>query len=414
MAEQDTTTAEKPSSLEMSDEDFLNQEMPDFSSLSSGQDGDQDQDQKDEGNDDQGTAASAGDDDQKDDEVDSKDGGDDDEQSDDGDAQDDGQSDDGDNTKETDDESGDEGDGDKDEGSENDDKEGDTKESEKKDDSEIDFEAEYRRLMAPFKANGREIQVKNVDDAIALMQMGANYNKKMAALKPNLKLMKMLENNELLNEEKISFLIDVSRKDPNAISKLVTDSGLDPMDLDSEKAGAYKQSTYTVDDREIDFDTVLDEISGTPEYHRTVEIVGNKWDRASKQVVAEQPQLLKVINDHIASGIYDLISNEIDRERMLGRLTGVSDIEAYRQVGDAMAARGEFNRLNKQGGNDSKNDEPVIRKPKPKSEDDDTRKGKRRAASPTRSTTPKSTPQDFNPLAMSDEDFEKVADKRFT
>src|SRR5690606_29540484 len=71
----------------------------------------------------------------------------------------------------------------------------------------VDYEAEYKRLLTPFKANGREIQVKSVDDAIQLMQMGANYNKKMAALKPNLKLMKMLQNNNLLTEDKLSFFI---------------------------------------------------------------------------------------------------------------------------------------------------------------------------------------------------------------
>ena len=59
---------------------------------------------------------------------------------------------------------------------------------------ELDYKAEYEKLLKPFKANGRDIQVGSVDDAIALMQMGANYNKKMAALKPNMKLLKMLEN----------------------------------------------------------------------------------------------------------------------------------------------------------------------------------------------------------------------------
>ncbi len=128
----------------------------------------------------------------------------------------------------------------------------------------FDYEAEYKRLLTPFKANGRDIAVNSVDDAIQLMQMGANYGKKMAGLKPNLKLMKLLENNGLLSEEKLSYLIDLDKKSPEAISKLVKDSGLDPMDLDTDKASAYKQTTYTVDEREIELDTVLDDIQGTP------------------------------------------------------------------------------------------------------------------------------------------------------
>lgn len=278
----------------------------------------------------------------------------------------------------------------------------------------VDFEAEYKRLLAPFKANGREIAVKSVDDAIALMQMGANYNKKMAALKPNLKLMKMLENNGLLSEEKIGFLIDLEKKNPAAINKLVKDSGIDPMDLDAEKASGYKQTAYTVDDREIELDTVLDEIQGSPSYNRTLEIVSTKWDAASKQVIAGSPQLLKVINGHVESGIYDLISKEMESERLFGRLNGLSDIEAYRQIGDALHAKGAFNSL-AQGSSQRQQKPatpPVVVTPKPKVEDDKL-KDKRRAASSTKPAAPTSVPKDFNPLALSDEEFSKLVNKQF-
>ena len=279
----------------------------------------------------------------------------------------------------------------------------------------IDFEAEYNRLLAPFKANGRDIAVKSVDDAIALMQMGANYNKKMAALKPNLKLMKLLENNGLLSEDKIGFLIDLEKKNPAAINKLVKDSGIDPMDLDAEKASGYKQTAYTVDDREIELDTVLDEIQGTPSYNRTLEIVSTKWDAASKQVVAGNPQVLKIINDHVSSGIYDIISREIESERMFGRLNGLPDIEAYRQVGDALHARGAFNHLAQGSSQNQGQPAPktVVVPPKPKKVEDDKLKDKRRAASSTKPAGSAPTNPDFNPLALSDEEFSKMVNKQF-
>ena len=276
----------------------------------------------------------------------------------------------------------------------------------------VDYEAEYKRLLAPFKANGREIQVKSVDDAVALMQMGANYNKRMAALKPNLKMLKLLENNGLMSEEKISYLIDLEKKNPAAINKLVKDSGLDPMDLDAEKAGEYKPKIHSVDDREIDLDTVLDEIQETPTYTQTLEIVSKKWDGASKQTIASTPQLLKVINDHVANGIYDLINQEVERERMFGRLNGLSDIEAYRRVGDAINARGGFNHLVSNQG--KPNQEPVVVQPKPKAPADDKLNEKRRAASSTKpANVSTAAASDFNPLALSDEEFSKLAEIRF-
>ena len=109
--------------------------------------------------------------------------------------------------------------------------------------TEIDYKKEYERLTASFKANGKDISVANVDEAISLMQMGANYNKKMAALKPNLKLLKLLENNKLLDESKISYLIDLDKKNPEAITKLLKDSGIDPLDVDVNKESEYRPKT---------------------------------------------------------------------------------------------------------------------------------------------------------------------------
>lgn len=274
----------------------------------------------------------------------------------------------------------------------------------------IDFEAEYKRLLTPFKANGHDIAIDSVDDAIQLMQMGANYNKKMAALKPNLKLMKLLENNGLLSEEKISYLIDLEKKNPDAINRLVKESGINPMDLDAEKAGDYKPKIHSVDDREMELDTVLEDISFSPAYTRTLDIVSTKWDGASKQVLAETPELLRVINDHVDRGIYDLISKEVERERMFDRLNGLSDIQAYRKVGDAIQARGGFNHLS-----DPQKKTPtlpVVVPPKPKA-DDDALKDKRRAASSTKLSAPTSQAKDFNPLGLSDAEFGKLVNPKY-
>ena len=275
------------------------------------------------------------------------------------------------------------------------------------DDEVIDYKAAYEKLTRPFRANGKEMQVKNIDDAIALMQMGANYNKKMAALKPNLKLLKLLETNDLLSEEKLSFLIDVQKKNPAAISKLIKESGIDPLDLDESKAADYKPSVRRIDDREIELDQVLEDIQDSPAYHKTLHVVSKEWDQASRQIIAEQPQLLKVLNAHMENGIFDMIAKELEHERMMGRLAGLSDIEAYRKIGDAIHARGGFNSLGRQG-NAAPAAKPMTPPSKPKPESVEKVKEKKRAASPTAMSTPKAPPKEFNPLAMSDEEFSKL------
>jgi AAA ATPase containing von Willebrand factor type A (vWA) domain len=274
----------------------------------------------------------------------------------------------------------------------------------------IDYEAAYKQLTAPFKANGRDIQVKSVEDAIALMQMGANYNKKMAGLKPSMQYLKMLESNGLLDTEKLSFLIDLSKKDPAAINKLVKDSGIDPLDLSADKAGEYRPGNHKVDERELELDAVLDGLEGSEHYNRTLEVVSTKWDEASKDVIVKKPEILTVINGHMASGIYDLIAAEIENERTFGRLKGLSDIDAYKHVGDAMNKEGKFDHLNVGSSRTQAKTAPakVIVTPAPKVVDDAKLRDKKRAASSTKAAVPGATvPADFNPLGMSDEDFKK-------
>lgn len=283
------------------------------------------------------------------------------------------------------------------------------KEAEPASKEEVDYKAEYQKILAPFSANGKQMQVQSAEEAITLMQMGANYNKKMAALKPNLKLLKLLENNGLLSEEKLSFLIDLDKKNPDAITKLVKDSGLDPLEMDVSKSD-YKPNTYTVHDREVELDSVLIDIQDTPTYSKTISVVGTKWDGESKKIIVENPQLIKVINDHMANGVFDLISNEVDRQRALNRLNGVSDIEAYRLVGDEMHNRGAL----RPASQPAQKVPGTVREPvptKPAAQNQDTR-SKKLAASAPKAAAPVKNDPDFNPLALSDEDFAKIGNPR--
>jgi hypothetical protein len=217
------------------------------------------------------------------------------------------------------------------------------KETNEVEDTAINYEEVYKELFAPFKANGKDMKVDSIEDARQLMQMGANYNKKMAAIKPNLKLVKTLEKNGI-DEEKLNYLIDLSNKSPDAIKKLLKDSEIDPLDIDTNAELDYKPKSYIANDKEVELDGILEEIQETESFNTTVDIIGNKWDGQSKQVIVDNPQLIKVINEHVGNGIYDQIMGIVERERVLGRLNGLSDIEAYRQVGDALNAQGAFNK----------------------------------------------------------------------
>ena len=408
---------EEGESLDMSDEDFLklgenpfeqpDEKVDDDPEEEEEADDEEEAEDEDDESDDSDEESEEGDEPDEDDSEEEADDGEEDEESDSDDSEDDEDS-------ETEDESDSEG---EDEVSENDEETEDASKEKDSEESELDYKAEYEKLTAPFKANGREMKIDNVDDAIRLMQMGANYNRKMAAMKPQLKVLKMLQKNELLDEGKLNFLIDLDQGNPAAITKFLKDKKVDPMELDLEKDPEYEATNRTVADSEVDLDMVLDELKDSPTYNKTLDVVGNKWDDASKQIVAQTPQLLRVINDHMASGIYDLISTEVEKQRMFGNLDGKSDIDAYKETGDRLHAEGAFDHLapapnkGEQPG-ETKKPTQQVKKPKPKVSDQK-RLERRRKAAPRKTTAKKTSTDDFNPLNMSDEEYSKQFDSKF-
>jgi len=271
----------------------------------------------------------------------------------------------------------------------------------------LDYEAEHAKLLAPFRANNKDMQVESVEDARTLMQMGANYNKKMAGLKPNLKLMKMLANNDLLDEGKLSFLIDLDKKDPEAIKKFLQEGKINPLEIDLDSNNEYKFSTYTVNDNEVELDGILEDIKDTESFSETIDIISNKWDASSKEVLLENPSVIKIINEHVATGVYKKIVNTLEQERMLGKHTGLSDLEAYQQVGNAINAAGGFDE--KPAGNTDKTE---SKNTSTKKTVDPKLRSRKKAASSTKSKGAKGVPE-FNPLSMSDEDFESAGIEKF-
>ena len=211
---------------------------------------------------------------------------------------------------------------------------------------EVDYKAGYEQFMAPFKANGKTMQVKSVEEAIQLMQMGANYTRKMQELQPHRKTLLMLENNGLLDEGKLSFLIDLDKKNPEAIKKLLQDANINPLDVDMDKESTYQEGNHKVSDEEAQFRLVLDELNSNPVGRETLQTINSTWDQASKEVLWKQPEVMNTINAQRENGVYARITAEIDRRRTLGVIqVGVPFLEAYRVVGDELHKAGAFNDL---------------------------------------------------------------------
>ena len=292
-----------------------------------------------------------------------------------------------------------------DSGSKEEEKEKSSKEAEKKEESKeqpseksatIDYKKFYEKIMTPFKANGKLITLKTPEEAIQLMQMGANYTRKMQAIAPYKKTLLMLENNGLLDEDKLSFLIDLDKKNPEAIKKLIKDAGIDPMDIDTSTEPQYKEGSHKVSNEEAAFMTVLDDLKQSQDGMQTIKEINSNWDDASKNILWSSPDIMRTIHQQRENGVYQLIVDEMGRQRTLGNISPETPfLVAYKQIGDALVA-------NKQ----KAVPQPVAVKAKTVKTSTVKNNEKAKAAAPNR-TTPSAPKRFINPLAMSDEEFLK-------
>ena len=279
----------------------------------------------------------------------------------------------------------------------------------------VNFEAKYKEAMAPLKANGKTIEIQSMDELRQLASMGANFTRKMQDIAPHRKILAMLENNGLLDEAKLSFFIDLDKKNPEAFKKLIKDSGVDPLDIDVSSEPAYQAGNHKVSDTEIAFRTVLEDLQSTSTGQETISVINSSWDQASKEELWKAPEIMATIQQQRENGIYDTISAEITRQAMLGKIPASTPfIQAYLTVGNELQTRGAFTNLNAPNGNGVQNastqttapvNAPVAtRVVVPKSQV--TNGAAANAAASTRQTQKRVLPV-VNLQSMSDDDFLK-------
>lgn len=197
-------------------------------------------------------------------------------------------------------------------------------------------------ILKPFKADGKEISVRNSADAIRLMQMGANYSRKMAELKPAKAAQAMLEANNL-DTDTLNFLIDVNKGDKGAIQKLLKEHNIDPIDFDKDATNSYTAKDYRPDMKGMDFKEAIDSTIKEDGGRELITDINASWDDESKEQLREDPSLLSNLLDEHNSGVYEKVKAERDYQIRMGYLPAdVSFFEGYQAVERAMRKAGVF------------------------------------------------------------------------
>ena len=200
----------------------------------------------------------------------------------------------------------------------------------------------YKQVTAPFKADGKEIQVRSPEDAIRLMQMGVNYSRRMQEMKPLRAQNEMLKAQGLDNPDKLNFMIEVMNGNPEAIQKLLKDKKIDPIDIDVSKEVAYKPANHQIDAKTLAFKEAIETTMASEGGPELIKDINSSWDDVSKEALRDQPAIFQNLLDQKRSGVYGKIKKELDYQRTMGFLTDVPFVQAYHQVGEAMQKAGVF------------------------------------------------------------------------
>jgi hypothetical protein len=287
-----------------------------------------------------------------------------------------------------------------------------------------DYEAFYKQIIGPIKGGKKLIEIKTPEEAIKLMQMGAGFGRKMQEIQPHLKTLRFMEANGLLNVDQsdLAFLVDLKNKNPDAIKKLIKDSGIDPLDISNDEPVNYQTNIPEVTDAEVNFREALSDLANQEGGLETISIVEKTWDKTSHEALMKEPGLLSVIQAQRDTGIYDRIVTEMDRQKALGNIPYTTPfLEAYQQVGNHLRDTNGFADLVDKA---RQAEPPKVEEPKtvvqpqiidtkvvaPKSSVSNNDKAN--AAASTRNS-PKVVAPLVNPLSMSDEEFQKQFGTRF-
>jgi len=260
----------------------------------------------------------------------------------------------------------------------------------------FDYKAHYEAIMAPLKANGREIQLKSPEDARRSIQMGLNYDDKMVAIKPVRLAGKALERagiikDGVIDEEALNRMIDFNNGDIEVMKQRLKELEIDPLDLDLESTD-YQAQDYVPDEHSLVLDDIQQQLNSRGS---TEQVVGalDVLDTGSKEFFAENPEQLLSLEQDVTNGVFDEIYGNVQYERRMGRLAGKTDMEAYIEFAQARAQAAQQVQA-----------QPPVQEQKPTKVVNTKKRAKAAGSKPA----PSKTTEAVNPFDLSDDEFEQM------
>ncbi len=274
--------------------------------------------------------------------------------------------------------------------------------------TEPDYKGVYERLFGkPIRAAGKDVTIKDVDEAVSLMQKGIGFHSKMNRVQGDVAIAETLRQAGI-DQPTLNLLIDAQKGKPGAIKKLLDSAKLDPLTLDSAEASTYAPSDHRVTEAQVQFNSVVSDLTETN--HGTAVLQDARgWDQKSKAEIFNTPAVLTELANQKESGRYDKIVGAIEQEKLKGNLPiGEPFLASYARVGQQLMKAGAFGTV---APTPTPTPTPVAQKVITPAAPANQKQAA--AAAPTRQSPPAKTPAADPLVGLSDAEFQAQFKKTY-
>ena len=181
-----------------------------------------------------------------------------------------------------------------------------------------------------FKANGKEYEITDEEMRTQFPKVfgqAMDYTKKLQAMKPWRKTIDAMEQAKLSHSD-VNLMIDVLKGDKEAIAVVLKRTGVDTLDIDTEKDPNYVAKDYGRDESVLALQDTIDSISADPEYTVTKRIIDSDWDDASWNQLKASPEKIKQLHIDVKSGLYAKLAPLAEKQKLFDG-GSKSDIDYY-------------------------------------------------------------------------------------
>lgn len=266
----------------------------------------------------------------------------------------------------------------------------------------------HKALTAPLKAAGHEFSLDDPNQIRELVSKGLDYTRKMQQISHLRGIGEILREHDMLDPEKLAYAVDLANHKPEAIARLIKESGVDTFELGDDVADSYQATPANIEGKakEVSVREIVEQYKDDENFN-SVFNEARQWDNESQVTLVNNPEVLHLLAAHANNGVYKQVMAKVIQERAI---TGTTEpiLQHYNRVGQAMFAAendgGIAQAPQKQA--PAKSERVVIKR---KSVDEATR---RKALAPTASTKTKSKSLKITSAAdiynMSEDEFKNL------